>query len=401
MKKIQLVVAAVALCALGVGAWWLQNRPSSQPASAAVEPGAKGRGGASGQAPAATGPVPVEVAQASLERIEDDALAVGTLRSRQGVMLRPEVSGRVARLGFADGQRVRKGQLLAQLDDTLQQAQLQQAVAQEGIARTQLQRNRDLVAQNFVTQSALDQAAANLEVAQAQVALARAQVQRLRIVAPFDGTMGIRSVNVGDYVKDGADLVQIEDTSGLVVDVRLPERYSSRLRAGQLVSVKVDAIPGREFAARVEAVDAVLDANGRSLLARARLTHGDGVLRSGMFARARIVFGVRERAVTVPEEALVPQGEQQYLVKVVTDVQGRQVSQRMVAKIGARSVGRVEILEGLAARETVVVAGQPRLMKADGLRVRVIQVGAESGSRPASAASSSQPAAIAASGRKA
>lgn len=400
MKKIQMVVAAVALGALGFGAWWVQNRPSNQSASAAAGPGAMGRGGSGGQA-AAAAPVPVEVAQASLERIEDDALAVGTLRSRQGVMLRPEVSGRVARLGFADGQRVRKGQVLVQLDDTLQQAQLQQAVAQEGIARTQLQRNRDLVAQNFVTQSALDQAAANLEVAQAQVALARAQVQRLRILAPFDGTMGIRSVNVGDYVKDGADLVQIEDTSGLLVDVRLPERYSSRLRAGQLVSVKVDAMPGREFAARVEAVDAVLDTNGRSLLARARLTTGDGVLRSGMFARARIVFGVREQAVTVPEQALVPQGEQQFLVKVVTDAQGRPVSQRMVAKIGARSVGRVEILEGLAARETVVVAGQPRLMRADGLPVRVIQVGAAAASRPASAASSTQPAAIAASGRKA
>lgn len=401
MKKIPMVVAAVALVALGVGAWWAQNRPSNQAASVAAEPGAKGRGGAGGQAAGPSGPIPVEVAQASVERIDDDAQAVGTLRSRQGVMLRPEVSGRVARLGFADGQRARRGQLLVQLDDTLQQAQLQQAVAQEGIARTQLQRNRDLVAQNFVTQSALDQAVANLEVAQAQVALARAQVQRLRILAPFDGTMGIRSVNVGDYVKDGADLVQIEDTSGLLVDIRLPERYSSRLRAGQVVSVKVDAIPGREFAARVDAVDAVLDSNGRSLLARARLTNGDGVLRSGMFARARIVFGVRERAVTVPEEALVPQGEQQYVVKVVTDAQGRQVSQRMVAKVGARSVGRVEILEGLAARETVVIAGQPRLMRSDGLPVRVIQVGALPASKPASAASATHPAAIGASGGKA
>lgn len=145
----------------------------------------------------------------------------------------------------------------------------------------------------------------------------------------------------------------------------------------------------------------MLDSNGRSLLARARLTNGDGVLRSGMFARARIVFGVRERAVTVPEEALVPQGEQQYLVKVVTDAQGRQVSQRMVAKVGARSVGRVEILEGLAVRETVVIAGQPRLMRSDGLPVRVIQVGALPASKPASAASATHPAAIGASGGKA
>lgn len=121
----------------------------------------------------------------------------------------------------------------------LQQAQLQQAVAQEGIARTQLQRNRDLVAQNFVTQSALDQAVANLEVAQTLSGGAGTCASAAPAhPAPFDGTMGIRSVNVGDYVKDGADLVQIEDTSGLLVDIRLPERYSSRLRAGQVVSVR-------------------------------------------------------------------------------------------------------------------------------------------------------------------
>ena len=180
--------------------------------------------------------------------LDDDAQAVGSLRSRQGVMLRPEVSGRIAQLGFGDGQRVQRGQLLVQLDDTLQQAQLKQAEAQASIARTNLQRNRELVAQNFVSQSAVDQSAAALEVAEAQVALAQAQLARMRIVAPFDGMAGIRSVNVGDYVKDGADLVNIEDLSQVLVRLPPARAFHRRgVKPGQAVEVSLDALPGQQL----------------------------------------------------------------------------------------------------------------------------------------------------------
>ena len=232
-------------------------------------------------------------------------------------MVRPEVSGRIAALGFSDGARIRRGQLLVQLDDTLQQAQLKHAQAGTGIARTNLQRSRELVAQNFVSQSAVDQNAATLQVAEAQVALAQAQLAKMRIVAPFDGVAGIRVVNVGDYVKDGADIVSIEDNATVYADFRLPERFLARLKAEQTVEVALDALPGRSFAGAVEAVDTQIDADGRALLVRARLDNAQGVLRSGMFARVRIVFSTRENALVVPEEALVPQGGKQYLVKVV------------------------------------------------------------------------------------
>ena len=148
------------------------------------------------------GPPPVEVAKAEALTIVDDVQAVGSLKASQGVMVRPETSGRIARLGFADGQRVRRGQLLVQLDDTLQQAQLQQAQAQASIARTNLTRSRELLAQNFVSQSAVDQNAAALQVAEAQVALAQAQLARMKVLAPFDGTVGLRAVDVAD---DGTD----------------------------------------------------------------------------------------------------------------------------------------------------------------------------------------------------
>src|SRR6218665_2135915 len=159
MKKFHALVAVVGLASISVAAYVYQRQDGARKdpaASAAPVPG---------RPAAADGPAGVEVARAGTMRLQDETTTVGSLRSRQGVMLRPETSGRIDKLGFTDGARVRRGQLLVQLDDTLQRAQLAQAKAQSSIARTNLQRNRDLAAQNFVSQSAVDQSAAALEVA--------------------------------------------------------------------------------------------------------------------------------------------------------------------------------------------------------------------------------------------
>ncbi len=311
----------------------------------------------------------------------DEVQAVGSLQSVQGVMLRPESSGRIAKLGFSDGQRVQQGQLLVQLDDTLQQAQLQQARAQASIASTRLQRNRELLGQGFVSQSAVDQSVADQQVADAQVALAQAQVARMKVLAPFNGTAGLRSVDVGDYVKDGADIVNIEDLSALTVRFALPERTVDRLRTGQAVDLTLDALPGRSFKGRVIALDSQVDANGRALQVLARVDNPGTLLKPGMFARPRVVFSVRPAAVVVPEEALVPQGARQFLFKVVDGEGGQKVSQRMEAKIGLRLPGKVEILEGLSAGDTVVTAGHGRLMRGDKLPVRVVDLSKVGGPR--------------------
>src|SRR6187431_2872305 len=175
IKRVQ-VVAVIGLALLAGAAWWWQNKPraASESGSAKGAPTGAGVAAAPGGAGAAGGPVVVEVGKVLRQRIEEDAQAVGTLSSRQSVMLRPEVSGRISRIGFSDGQRVRRGQLLVQLDDSLQSAQLRQSEAQAGIARTNLQRNKELVSQNFVSQSVVDQSTAALEVAMAQVALSKA-----------------------------------------------------------------------------------------------------------------------------------------------------------------------------------------------------------------------------------
>ncbi|HET9820439.1 MAG TPA: efflux RND transporter periplasmic adaptor subunit [Burkholderiaceae bacterium] len=379
--KLHTLVAVVGIAAAGAAAWWWQrSTPASAPADAvAVASPASGAASGGGAArPGGGGPAAVEVARAQTMRIEEDAQAVGSVRAAQTIVVRPEVSGRIVRLGFKDGDRVRRGQVLAQLDDQLQRAQLRQAEAQAAIARTNLQRSRELLAQNFVSQSAVDQNAAALDVAEAQVALAQAQLARLTIAAPFDGVAGIRSVSVGDYLKDGADIVSLEDRSRLWVDFRLPERFVGSVRVGQTVAMSLDALPGRNFDGTVEALDALVDTSGRSLLVRARIERPVAELKSGMYARARVVFAVREQAVVVPEEALVPVGGKQYLYKVVdapSDAPGAaKVAQRLEARLGARLPGRVEILSGIAPGDVVVTAGHQRLTRGDSVPVRVVDL---------------------------
>lgn len=366
-------IGAGVILALGLG-WWVQNRsvlaPGSVPQSLAPVLG-------SGAAPAPA----VDVAMVEIVKMVDDVQAVGSLRSRQSVVLRPEVSGRVTQLNFRDGERVRKGQTLVQLDDQLPLAQIQQSRAELSIASANHSRNQELVAQGFISQRSVDESAANLEVARAKLALAQASAARLKIVAPFDGIAGIRTVSVGDYLKDGADIVNLEDIEAVYVDFRLPERYQNKLRKGQFAKIDVDAMPGLSFRASIQAVDPLIDASGRSIGVRGCIDNRKLQLRPGMFARVTTVFGERDKAKVIPEEAIVPLAGKSFVVRLKSDAKGGgQVSERVEVKTGVRRPGRVEILEGLDAGDTVVTAGQQRLQR-DGTQVRVMER-----TRPADAA---------------
>lgn len=385
-KKYVLLAATGIALASGL-AWWVQNKPGQTQSPPPVAAGSAA--GSAQRAPA------VEVAQVQATRLVDQAQSVGSLRSRQGVMVRPEVAGRIKAIQFTEGQRVQKGQPLVQLDDQLQVAQLAQARAEMAIAEANHKRNRDLVAQNFISQRSLDESAAALEVARAKHDLAQATLQRLKILAPFDGVIGLKQVNVGDYLKDGADIVNIEDIEAVLVDFRLPERYQAKLRPGQSVQVQVDALPGRPFTAQVQAIDPLIDANGRSVGVRGCIDNRQRLLRPGMFARVNTVFAVREAALTVPEEALVPLGGRSFVIKVVPGEQPNAlVSQRVPVQTGVRQPGRVEITEGLQPGDTVVTAGQQRLQK-DGTPVRVVDL-AMAGKTPAASSPSAAAASAAA-----
>ena len=328
----------------------------------------------------------VEATKVRQMTMRDDAEAVGSLRSRRSVVLRPEISGRITQLNFSDGQRVRKGQLLVQLDDQLPRAQVQQSRAELSIARANHKRNQELVAQGFISQRSVDESAANLEVAEAKLALAEATAQRLRIVAPFDGIAGIRGVNVGDYLKDGADIVNVEDLDAVYVDFRLPERLQNKVKTGQTARVAFDALPGVQYSAVVLAINPQIDADGRSLAVRGCIDNRRLQLRPGMFARVTAVFGERSDANVVPEEAIVPDGAAPYVLRVVAGTEeGSQVAKRTPVRLGARTPGFVEVVEGLAPGDVVVTAGQQRLQR-DGTAVRVVELGQPSAGRSAAGA---------------
>jgi membrane fusion protein (multidrug efflux system) len=249
---------------------------------------------------------------------------------------------------------------------------LMQAKAEMSIAQANHTRNKELVAQNFISKRSLDESEAALQVAEAKLSLAQATLQRLKVLAPFDGVAGLRRINVGDYLKDGADMVNVEDIDAVLLDFRLAERFQTKIKPGQKAQVSFDALPGKQFTAVVQAIDPLIDANGRSIGVRGCIDNRQMQLRPGMFARVSAVFGERENAMVIPEEAIVPQGGRAFVVKVVAGAnKDEQISERVAVKVGLRQPGKVEILEGLSVGDTVVVAGQQRLQK-DGTVVKVI-----------------------------
>lgn len=399
-KNKYIVFAVIGIAAASGAAWWLQKPAQSArtDVSAAAGGGGAPAGGAARGASAAGGaggagrPVAVEAVAVRQMALRDDAEAVGSLRSRQSVMLRPEVGGRITQLNFRDGQRVRRGQVLVQFDDQLPRAQIQQSQAELSIAQANHKRNQELVAQGFISQRSVDESAANMEVAQAKLALAQATAQRLKIVAPFDGIAGIRGVNVGDYLKDGADIVNIEDLDAVYVDFRLPERLQSKARTGQTAQVAFDALPGVRYAAVVQAISPQIDADGRAIAVRGCIDNRRLQLRPGMFARVTAVFAERSDAHVVPEEAIVPEGNSPYVLKIVEGKEpGTRVTRRTPVQLGARAPGLVEVVEGLNAGDLVVTAGQQRIRK-DGTEVRVVELGKQgSGAAPFAARPASGP----------
>ena len=354
----------VGLAALGGYAWHVNRTPApGQPVAAQVKTAGAGGGGGGGAGQAA--PVVVETQAVSVRVLDDDVSAVGSLVSNESVVLRPEVSGRIEAIHFRDGEPVRRGEVLVELDAAVQRAELQQARANLTLAEADFSRTQDLFGRKFVSRSSLDDARAKLEVARAGVALAQARLARMQIRAPFDGVVGIRSVSPGDFVKDGDVLINLEDIATLKLDFRLPELYLDRVRSGQTLELSSDVLPGELFAATVEAIDPLVDAEGRAVRLRASLPNPDMRLRPGVFVRVRLILAERGEVAMVPEAALVPApGDVQFVYRVAD---GK--VQRVNVRTGQRRDAMVEIVDGLQPGMVVVTAGQLKLR--DGADVKV------------------------------
>lgn len=353
-----IAIALAGLAGLGYTTYTANRAPAAGPAAPA-QPAAG--------APASF-PTAVEVAKVAASDFADDVAAVGTLKSNESVVLRPEVAGRVASIGFKDGAIVPKGAVLVVFDAAIQDAELQQARANLALARSSYERNVELVGKKFLSQQALDSSAATLKVQEAAVQLAEAKAAKMRIRAPFTGMVGLRNVSVGDFLKDGQDLINIEDVATLRVDFKLPENYLGRIGKGQAVEVVSDALPSDRFPAVLDAIDPMVDQNGRSISARARLDNAKGKLRPGMFVRVRLLFGERKGVLMVPEQAIVPGGRP----AVFKVVDGK--ASLVKISLGVRRAAQVEVVDGLADGDLVVTAGQLKLR--DGAAVRPVGDGA-------------------------
>jgi membrane fusion protein (multidrug efflux system) len=339
--------------------------------SAARPDGPQGKGDGPSAKGGPRGPASIEIQPAINKDLADVASAVGTLRANETVVLRSEVAGRIAYLAFKDGETVSKGHTVLKLDAAVQEAELAQAKAELALGQTNFDRSKDLAQRKFVSDSALDQAAANLRVLEAKFQLAKARLDRTVIRAPFSGQLGLRNISLGDYVKEGTDLVLLEDVASLKIDLRLPERFLGRLKKGQPIQVLIDAFPDKTFKAQVEATDIQVDANGRFVLVRGVMANPGGSLRSGMFARASLTLAERKGAVMVPEEAVTPIGNELF---VWLAIDGK--AKRVKVQTGLRQDGLVELIGDVRGGDQVVIAGQQRLMR-DGQEVRSLGAGSQ------------------------
>jgi membrane fusion protein (multidrug efflux system) len=363
MNKSTIVATAavVVVGAAAAGFWLGTKRPQLDPANPAVATAV-----AQGTPPAAGPAMTVEAVKVVQQAMPQTITAVGSLRSDESVTLRPEVAGRVSAILFKEGQHVNKGMTLVRLDPAINQAEVQQARANLTLAKSKFDRAVELSQRNFISGQAKDEAENNLRVAEAAVALVEARLAKTEIKAPFAGVIGLRVVSIGDYVKEGADMVNLESIDPLKVDFRVPETYMRQVQPGQTLTVTLDALPGKKFDGKVLAVNPLVDAAGRAVVIRAIVRNADTSLRPGMFTRISLITRDDKDALVVPEQAIVPQGEEQYVYRVVD---GK--AARVKVEIGQRADGKVEILKGLTAADVVVTAGQMKLR--DGTPVTIVQ----------------------------
>lgn len=301
-------------------------------------------------------PTAVEAARVQSGPVERTIEAVGNLISNESVVLSPEIAGRIAEILFDEGQAVTSGTPLIRLDDSIYKAQLAQANASLILSEANHKRAEELYKQQSGTGRARDESLAKRNSDKAAVDLAEAQLGKATISAPFDGIAGLRQVSVGDYVNPGQAMVNYESIDPLKVDFRIAEVYLAALKPGQEIQVTVDAFPGKVFTGEVYAIDPRVDSAGRAVVLRAKLPNPDKLLRPGLFARVKLVVERKESAIMVDEQALVPQGDQQFVYKVID---GKAVMTPV--KTGMRQSGKVEITEGLSTDDTIVTAGQMKL----------------------------------------
>lgn len=299
--------------------------------------------------------------------------SVGSVRAVQGADLATETSGIVSAIHFKNGAEVKAGELLLELDAEAEKATLRSAEAEADLAQTVFDRTKSLRASNAVPQSELDAAASQLRKITAQVEQLRAAISKKQVRAPFSGRLGIREVNLGQFVNHGDKIVSLQSLDPVFIDFLLPQQLISAVDTGQEISVRTDAHPGREFKGELTAINSTIDPITRNIRLQGTLDNPDGSLRPGMFARVEIFLGGADEVLRVPLTAVLraSYGDSVFVILEKTGPDGAKelfVEQRFV-RTGRAMGDFIAVTEGLAEGDTVVSAGAFKLRNGTPVRV--------------------------------
>ena len=301
--------------------------------------------------------------------IPQDLSAIGSIAAVHQVMISAEVGGKVARIAFQAGTEVKKGALLVQLNDATEQADLALARAQMKLSKVGLDRARALTERGFSAQSQLDQAQNQFDAAAAGVTRNEALIAQKQVRAPFDGALGVRQIEVGQYLEPGANMVMLTDVGFLYVDFTLPEQARPQLAQGQNIALTVDAYPGRTFIGRLYVIDPQIAQDTRTIKLQAVVDNHDRLLMAGMFAKVKVALPPRTNVMTVPETALdhTLYGDSVFVAQAAgNSPDGKLLFKlaRTAVQAGERFVGRVAVT-GLKPGDRVVTAGQSKVFDGD------------------------------------
>ena len=292
--------------------------------------------------------------------------AVGSLAAVRGADLSSEVDGIVSEIHLKEGADVKTGAVLVRLDARDDVAKLQSLKAAAELAATTYRRDKKQFGVKAISQQTLDTASANLKQAMANVAEQRALVDKKIIRAPFDGRLGVRDVNLGQYVKAGTAMVTLQSLNPIYVDFYVPQQSLAMVRVGQSVTLRTDAWPGEQFTGTIAVIDPKVDATTRNVRVRARLDNPDKKLLPGMYATVDVSTGEAKRLITLPQTAVSynPYGDIVYLVETKgTDAKGKPelVAKQVLVTTGDKRGDQVAVLKGIKKGDTIVTAGQIKL----------------------------------------
>jgi membrane fusion protein (multidrug efflux system) len=299
--------------------------------------------------------------------------AIGTIEAVHGVMVSADLPGTVARINFDSGKPVREGEVLVELDTRQERAQLAALQAQRDLAHVNFGRMEELVKEGVISRMEYDQATAQQKATEANVAEIRATIERKTIRAPFSGILGIRKVNLGQYLPAGSPVVSNQSLNPIYVNVGVPQQAAAQVHVGRKLRVTTEDVAGKVFAGSVTAIDSEVDQTTRNIQVQATLSNPEGKLRPGMFVQVEMPLGASRQVIALPASAInyAPYGDSVFVITDLKDPTGktyRGVRQQFIKIEGARG-DQVGVISGLNPGEEVVTSGVFKLRNGAAVQV--------------------------------